>query len=199
LRAEQQGALVERGVSSSKRYLWVIDGSKALRGAIRSVFGEKQRVQRCRLHKMRNVRKELPEELGDQVVSVMRAAFRLSPKDGKAKLETQAQWLEKEYPGAAASLREGMDELFTINELGLPPSLMRCLATTNIIESPFGTMQKPMRRVTRWRHGEMVSRWAASSFLAAEKSFRRMMGYQDLWILAAALGRRQVAAAKKAA
>jgi transposase-like protein len=191
--------LVERGVPSSKRYLWVIDGSKALRGAIRSVFGEKQRVQRCRLHKIRNVRKELPDELGDQVVSVMRAAFRLGPKEGKAKLEKQAQWLQKEYPGAAASLREGIEELFTINELSLPSSLTRCLGTTNILESPFGTMQKPTRRVTRWRHGEMVIRWVASSFLAAEKTFRRMMGYRDLWILAAALERKEVVTKEKAA
>jgi transposase-like protein len=191
--------LVDRGVDPSTRYLWVIDGSKALRGAIREVFGETQAVQRCRLHKIRNVRKELPDDLADQVASVMKAAFSLDPKQGKAKLEKQAQWLEKEYPGAAASLREGMDELFTMNALGLPSTLTRCLASTNIIESPFGTMQKPLRRITRWRHGEMVTRWAASSFLAAEKRFRRIMGHGDLWILAAALGRKEVVKTEEAA
>jgi transposase-like protein len=185
--------LVERGVDATKRYLFVIDGSKALRSGIRRVFGEKQAVQRCRLHKGRNVRAQLPDDLADQVASVMKAAFRLDAKAGRVKLENQARWLEKEYPGAAASLREGMDEMFTINSLGMPPSLARCLATTNIIESPFGTMQKPTRRVTRWRSGEMVLRWTATSFLAAEKTFRRIMGYKDLWQLEAVLRGKEVA------
>ena len=159
----------------------------------------RQKVQRCRLHKIRNVRRELPDELADQVVAVMKAAFRLEPKEGKVKLEQQAKWLATEYPGAAASLREGIDELFTVNDLGLPPSLFRCLTTTNIIESPFGTLQKPMRRVTRWRDGQMVTRWAASSFLTAEKKFRRIMGYSDLWMLEAALERKEVNSEGKAA
>ena len=191
--------LVERGVDSQQKYLFVIDGSKALRSAIRRVFGSRQKVQRCRLHKIRNVRRELPDELADQVVAVMKAAFRLEPKEGKVKLEQQAKWLATEYPGAAASLREGIDELFTVNDLGLPPSLFRCLTTTNIIESPFGTLQKPMRRVTRWRDGQMVTRWAASSFLTAEKKFRRIMGYSDLWMLEVALERKEVNSEGKAA
>lgn len=180
-------SLVERGVAPQKRYLWVIDGAKALRSAIRRAYGTKQVVQRCRIHKGRNVRKELPDDLAVQVASVMRAAFKLDASEGKAKLKQQAQWLKKEYPGAAASLCEGLEELFTISDLGLSPSLTRCLATTNIIESPFGTMQKPMGRVRRWRNGEMVMRWSASSFLAAEEKFRRIMGYRDLWQLEAAL------------
>jgi transposase-like protein len=179
--------LVERGVDPAKKYLFVIDGSKALRSAIRRVFGERQKVQRCRLHKMRNVRRGLPDDLAKQVVRVMKAAFRLEAAQGKAKLEAQARWLEKDYPGAAASLREGLEELFTISELGVSSSLVRCLGSTNIIESPFGTMQKPMRRVKRWRDGTMVLRWTATSFLAAEKTFRKIMGYQDLWQLEAML------------
>lgn len=179
--------LVARGVDPTKRYLFVIDGAKALRSAIRRVYGASQAVQRCRLHKMRNVRRELPDDLAKQVARTMKAAFRLDAKAGKAKLEQQARWLEKEYPGAAASLREGLEEMFTINELGVPAPLVRCLATTNIIESPFGTMQKPMRRVKRWRDGTMVLRWVATSFLAAEKTFRRIMGYRDLWQLEALL------------
>lgn len=179
--------LVERGVDPAKRYLFVIDGAKALRSGIRRVFGEHQAVQRCRLHKLRNVRAQLPDDLADQVVRVMKAALRLEASAGKAKLEQQARWLEKDYPSAAASLREGMEELFTINALGVPASLVRCLASTNIIESPFGTMQKPMRRVKRWRDGEMVLRWTATSFVAAEQTFRRIMGYQDLWQLEAVL------------
>lgn len=100
--------LVERGVDPNKRYLFVIDGSKALRSAIRRVFGEHQAVQRCRLHKLRNVRAQLPDDLADQVASVMKAAFCLDAKAGRVKLEQQARWLEKDYPGAAASLREGI-------------------------------------------------------------------------------------------
>jgi transposase-like protein len=185
--------LVERGIDPTKRYLFVIDGAKALRSGIRRVFGEHQAVQRCRLHKVRNVRAQLPDELAEQVTSVMKAAFRLSAKEGRGKLEQQARWLEKEYPGAAASLREGIEEMFTLNALGVPSSLTRCLASTNIIESPFGTMQKPTRRVTRWRSGEMVLRWTATSFLSAEKTFRRIMGYRDLWQLEAVLRGKEVA------
>ena len=191
--------LAERGVDPSRRYLWVIDGAKALRSAILRVYGEKQRVQRCRLHKMRNVRGELPEDLGKQAVAVMRAAFRLEAKEGKKKLQEYARWLEKAYPGGAASLREGLEELFTISELGIAGSLARCLGSTNIIESPFGTVQKPMRRVRRWQDGSMVVRWVASSMLAAEKKFRRIMGYKDLWQLGPALGRKEVKEARQLA
>jgi transposase-like protein len=191
--------LVDRGLDPSKRYLFVIDGSKALRSGIRRVFGEHQAVQRCRLHKVRNVRAQLPDELCDQVVSVIKAAFRLDARAGRVKIETQARWLEKEYPGAAASLREGIEDLFTINALGVSSSLVRCLATTNIIESPFGTMQKPTGRVTRWRSGDMVLRWTATSFLAAEKKFRRIMGYRDLWQLEAALRGKELASQARVA
>jgi len=105
------------------------------------------------------------------------------------RLETLASWFECEYPGAAASPREGLEEMFTINRLGLPASLRRSLATTNIIESPHSGVRMRTRRVTNWKDGSMVIRWAASAFLATEKNFRRMMGYQDLSILAAALDR----------
>ena len=105
------------------------------------------------------------------------------------RLETLASWFDREYPGAAASLREGLSEMFTINRLGLPASLRRSLATTNIIESPHSGVRMRTRRVTNWQDGSMVLRWAASGFLASEKNFRRIMGYRDLWILAAALDR----------
>jgi transposase-like protein len=100
-----------------------------------------------------------------------------------------ASWFEQEHPGAAASLREGLSEMFTINRLGLPPSLRRSLATTNIIESPNSGLRMRTRRVSRWQGGSMALRWAASGLLATEKNFRRLMGYSDLWILAAALDR----------
>src|SRR5208283_1053352 len=112
--------------------------------------------------------------------SAMDAAFRLKPQEGIAKLTQQASWLEREYPDAAGSLREGLEELFTINRLGLSPSLCRALGSTNIIENPNSSARRKTHRVTRWRDGEMVKRWAAAAFLAAEQSFRRILGYRDL-------------------
>jgi len=180
-------SLVERGVDPKRRYLFVMDGAKALRSAVKQVFGKRQFVQRCRLHKIRNVVKELPKDLAPQVRAVMRAAFKLDPKEGMARLKQQVEWLKTEYPGAAASLLEGLEEMFTVAKLDVSPSLRRCLVSTNLIESPIGTIQYPMGRVTRWQGGEMVARWAASAFLAAEKRFRKILGYRDLWQLEATL------------
>ena len=118
------------------------------------------------------------------------AAYKLPAKDGMARLNKQAQWLHREHADAAASLLEGLQETFTVNALGLPPSLTRCLCTTNIIENPNGTVRRTTRRVTRYRDGAMALRWAAAGFLEAEKSFRRIQGVKDLWILKTALGRR---------
>ena len=191
--------LVERGVKPDRRYLFVIDGSKALRAGIEAVFGREQAVQRCRQHKIENVISYLPKELREQVKVVMRAAFRLPAKEAIAKLEKQAQWLEREYPSAAASLREGLEEIFTVSSLGVPSSLSRCLVTTNLIESPYSGVRLRTRRVCRWRDGKMALRWAASALLITERHFNRIMGYRDLWILKAALGRNQAVAEQKVA
>jgi transposase-like protein len=191
--------LVARGLDPKQRRLFVIDGSKALRAAIERVFGERVPVQRCRTHKLRNVREHLPRHLQAQVTSAMRAAFRLAPQEGIAKLTQQTSWLEREYPDAAGSLREGLEELFTINRLGLSPSLCRALGSTNIIENPNSSARRKTHRVTRWRDGEMVKRWAAAAFLDAEQSFRRILGYRDLWMLKAILNEDQVANDEKAA
>ena len=179
--------LVEHGLNSKRRYLFVIDGSKALRAAIDTVFGAENPVQRCRHHKIENVTSYLPKELKDQVKAALRAAFRLSATEGMARLEKQAQWLEREHPDAAASLREGREEMFTVNRLGLSPSLMRCLSSTNIIESPHSGVRLRTRRICRWRDGRMVLRWAAAAFLMTEKHFRKIQGYEDLWMLKAVL------------
>ena len=191
--------LVARGLSPHQRRLFVIDGAKALRAGIGRVFGEKVPVQRCRNHKLRNVRDHLPAHLQGQVQSAMRAAFRLAPDEGIAKLKQQASWLEREYPDAAGSLREGLEELFTINRLGLSPSLCRALGSTNIIENPNSTARRKTDRVTNWRDGAMVKRWVAAAFLDAEKSFRRILGYRDLWMLKAVLNKDRVANRQKAA
>ncbi len=132
----------------------------------------------------------LPEDQKDQVKAALRAAYKLEAKEGMARLKKLADWLEQEVPAAANSLREGLEECFTINRLGLPPSPHRCLATTNLIESPQSGVRMRTRRVCRWRDAAMVQRWAAASFLATEKNFCRIMGWKDLWQLEAILGRK---------
>lgn len=179
--------LVDRGLEPLRPRLFVIDGSKALRRAIDAVFGSHNLVQRCRTHKERNVLGYLPEEMKEQVQSSLRTAWQLPAQQGKARLEKLARWLEQEYPSAAASIREGLDEMFTINELELPASLRRCLGSTNIIESSFSGTRNRTRRVTNWRDGKMVLRWAASALLSTEKNFRRILGYQSLPVLIAKL------------
>jgi putative transposase len=179
--------LVERGLDPRRKRLFVIDGSKALRAAIDAVLGGQNPVQRCRHHKLENVMGYLPEHLKGQVKAALRAAFRLPAEEGMARLEKQAQWLEREYPDAAASLREGLPEMFTVNRLGLSAQLCRCLCSTNIIESPHSGVRLRTRRICHWRDGRMVLRWAAAAFLITEKSFRKIQGYRDLWMLKAIL------------
>ena len=179
--------LVERGVTPGRKRLFVIDGGKALRAAIDAVYGTQNPVQRCRTHKLRNVLGYLPKEMQGQVAAVLRAAWKLEPKEGLARLRTQIEWLERTHPKAAASLREGLEETFTINRLGLSPMLRKCLATTNVIESSLSGVEGRTGRVTRWRSGEMCLRWAAAAALETEKNFRKIMGHKDLWMLRAAL------------
>jgi putative transposase len=182
-------SLLKRGIDASVQRLFVIDGSKAIRSAIQQVYGEQGLVQRCRAHKVRNVIERLPGPTRAQTQSVLHAAYKLPEKEGIAKLKQQAKWLQPQYPDAAASLLEGLEETFTVNRLRLTPALMRCLCTTNIIENPNGAVRVITGRICRWRDHEMVLRWMASAYLEAEKSFRRIQGYRDLWVLSTALGR----------
>ena len=179
--------LVARGLDPGRRRLFVIDGSKALRTAINAVFGAQGLVQRCRNHKLRNVVERLPKDQQNQTRSLIRAAWKLEAKAGMAKLEKLAQWLEREHPDAAASLREGMEECFTINRLDVPPSLHRCLASTNLIESPNGGVRRRTRKICHWKDKNMAKRWAAAAYLRTEQTFRSIMGYKDLWALKAIL------------
>jgi putative transposase len=182
--------LRERGLPTDRKYLFIIDGAKALRAAIEEVFGADQQVQRCRNHKIENVMNELPKEQQDQTRKLMRAAFRLSTaEEGEKRLEQIARQLEHDYSSAARSLREGMKEMFTLQRLKIPASLHKCLATTNLIESPHSGIRKRTRNVCRWRDVDMVERWAASAWLLTEKNFRRIDGHTELWTLAALLGR----------
>ena len=182
--------LRDQGLPTDRKYLFVIDGAKALRCALEEVFGGDQPVQRCRNHKVRNVLDELPQEQRSQPLNLMRAAWRMkTAEEGEKRLEQLARFLERDYESAARSLREGMKEMFTLQRLQIPPSLHKCLATTNIIESPQGGVERRTHNVTRWRDADMVQRWVASAWLLTEKHFRRIDGHADLWALAAILGR----------
>ncbi len=190
--------IVSRGVDAKRRMLFVIDGSRALRAAINAVFGSHQPMQRCRAHKLRNVLDYLPKDDRPQVKSLLRAAWKLDADKGITRIKKLAAWLDEKYPQAAASLLEGLEECFNINRLDIPPALWRCLATTNIIESPHAGVRIQTRRVTHWQKGRMVLRWMASAFLRTEKRFKRIMGHKDLWALEAILNP-TATAGKKAA
>jgi len=179
--------LVDRCIKPDRLRLFVIDGSKALRCAIDAVYGSKNPVQRCRNHKIRNVQGYLADDQKEQVRCAMKAAFSMEAAKGKQKLKQLAKWLEREYPSAASSLLEGIDEMFTINALGLPKPLRRCLGSTNVIESPNSGVRRRTRRVKHWRDRAMVVRWVAVSLLDMEQRFKRIMGYQHLWMLDAKL------------
>lgn len=189
--------LVTRGIKPGRRRLFVIDGSKALRKAIGEVYGRENPVQRCRNHKLRNVQGHLPKDQHEQAAATLRAAWKLDPKQGKQRIEQYASWLQRDWPSAAASLREGLDEMFTVNRLHLPGSLRRCLATTNLIDSTHSGVRQRTRRVTNWKHGSMALRWAAASFVETEKNYRRIMGYRDLWMLKAHLDGQEVGKNRK--
>lgn len=188
--------LVDRGLDPKRRCLFVIDGSKALRKGIDEVFGSDNPIQRCRNHKIRNVLGYLPDDRKSDVQAAMKAAFKLEADKGIAKLKKLSEWMSVEYPSAAGSLLEGLEEMFTINRLGLPKSLRRCLSSTNVIESPYSGVRQKTGRVRRWRDGQMVLRWTASALLSIEKRMRRIMGYQQLWILEAALSEEKSVAMK---
>lgn len=189
--------LVARGVAPGRRRLFVIDGAKALRKAIDSVYGQDNPVQRCRRHKERNVLGYVPEADRQRMLHTMKAAWMLPAAEGEARLEKEAKAMEKAYPSAAASLREGLAEMFTVSRLGIPTALQRCLCSTNVIESTFSGTRSRTRRVTHWQSGDMALRWAASALVETEKQFRRLMGYQFLWMLEAHLQNADMVANEK--
>ena len=174
------GSLAERGVDLNVARLWVIDGSKALRSAIDQLCGEAAHVQRCRIHKIRNLTERLPKAKAAQTRWVMTQALKGNADAGIQQLKAHARHLKAQHPDAAASLLEGLEELFTINRLGVTGELARCLATTNVIESPNSVVRRVSGRVTRYRNADMAMRWVAAGFLEAEKAFRRLRGHQRL-------------------
>jgi putative transposase len=182
--------LADRGLDASKGVLFVIDGGKALERAIRSVFGAKALIQRCRRHKERNVTDHLPEAERPLVQRRLRAAWALTDADqARAELEQLARSLDHKRPGAAASLREGLAETLTVTRLGVDGKLLQTVESTNPIESMIEIVRDHAGRVKRWSSGEMALRWAAAGMLAAQDQFRRIKGYQELPQLALALER----------
>jgi transposase-like protein len=180
--------LIERGLDPLKPYLFVIDGSKALRKAIRDRFGTRGIVQRCQVHKARNVRSHLPKSKHAGVSKAMREAYRSrSRKTAQKQLERLARSLDREHPDAAASLREGLSETLTLKGLGLGDTLERTLSTTNPIENMNSTIRRVSKRVKTWRDGRMVKRWVASAIIEAERGFRRLRGFRGISALVAHL------------
>jgi len=186
--------IVARGVPADRAILIAIDGGTGLRSAVRSVFGDYALIQRCQVHKKRNVLEHLPEGAKPHVRKAMQDAYALDDADkAKAKLERLAQSLDEQHPSAAASLREGLDETLTVLRLGIGPTLRKSLATTNPIESTFSTVRRVSRRVSRWQSGTMVLRWVLAGTMEAEKTWRRLMGKADMPKLVTALRRLDLA------
>ena len=172
--------LALRGLDLNVPMLWVIDGSKALRSGIEQLCGKDAKVQRCRIHKIRNVSERLPKDRAEQVRWLMKQAFKMDAPRGKQRLKELAKDLKAQHPDAAASVLEGLDEMFTITDLGITGELARCLATTNVIESPNSVVRRVSGRVTNYKDVEMALRWTAAGFLEAEKSFKKLRGHADL-------------------
>lgn len=180
--------LYERGLPAEHALLFVIDGAKALRKAVTDTFGARALIQRCRQHKKRNVTDALPERMRAQVNSAMSEAYASGEaKRARQLLENLARGLERNHPGAAASLREGLDETLTVMRLDLPESLERVLSSTNLIENLFSRVREMTRRVRHWQGGMMILRWSAAGILEAERGFRKIAGYRSLAKLDAAL------------
>jgi putative transposase len=180
--------LIDRGLSQERARLFVVDGAKALRTAIRKVFGRLGVVQRCQVHKQRNILGHLPERMHASVRAVLAEAW--SSGDAKLaqrRLERLASSLETDHPGAAASVREGLMETLTLQRLGIDEALYRTLRSTNPIENLNGGVGTYTRNVKRWRSGSMVVRWVSAAVLEAEKRFRRIRGYRDIEKLTKAL------------
>jgi putative transposase len=180
--------LVARGLDPAVPRLFIIDGSKALSKAIRRTFGREVLIQRCQIHKARNIMERLPKPLHAAVRRVLRQAWELNDA-GKAEklIRNLARRLEHDAPGVSASILEGLDEILTVTRLGLPKELRRALACTNIVENVMSTVRRVCRNVKRWRSASMALRWTAAAMQEAAKGFRRLKAHKQLPALRAAL------------
>jgi transposase-like protein len=182
--------LIDRGLDPALPRLFIIDGAKALSKAIRRSFGRHTPIQRCQIHKARNIMERLPKPLHAAVRRALRQAWELDDADKAEKLiRNLAQRLEREAPGVSRSILEGLDEILTVSRLGLPAELRRSLACTNIIENVMGTVRQVSRNVKRWQSAAMALRWTAAAMLEAKKGFRKLKAYKQLPALRAALAK----------
>jgi putative transposase len=180
--------LMARGLDPAVPRLFIIDGSKALARAIRRTFGENAPIQRCQVHKARNILDRLPRHLHAPTRRALRQAWELDDAEKAERLlRNLARSLEREAPGVAAAILEGLDEILTVVRLGLPRELRRSLACTNIIENMLGSVRRVCRNVKRWRDASMALRWTAAAMLEAAKGFRRLKAKSQLPQLRAAL------------
>ncbi len=180
--------LIVRGLDPSLPRLFIVDGAKALSKAIRNTFGIAAAIQRCQVHKGRNITERLDEHLHAGVKKTLRQAWDQDDADKAERLlKNLARRLEHEQPGVSASILEGLDEILTVIRLGLPRELRRSLACTNAIENALGTVRTVSRNVKRWRNAEMALRWTAAGLIEAQKTFRRLKAYRHLPILKNAL------------
>ena len=186
--------LVERGLDPAVVRLFIIDGAKALSKAIRRTFGRNTPIQRCQVHKARNIAERLPKEAHATMRKALRQAWEMEDAVRAEQLiRNLARRLDKEWPGIAATILEGLDEILCVVRLGLPRELRRSLACTNIIENMNGTIRQVTRNVKRWRDASMALRWTAAGMMEARKGFRRLMAYKQLPTLKAALLAHQAA------
>jgi transposase-like protein len=180
--------LIARGLDPKVCRLFIVDGAKALTKAIRRTFGAHTPIQRCQIHKARNVIERLPKPLHASVRKALRQAWELDDADKAERLlRNLARRLEHEAPGVAVSILEGLDEMLTVNRLGLPAQLRRSLACTNGIENMNGTVRRVCRNVKRWRNAAMALRWTAAGMMEAAKGFRRLKAHKQLPTLRTAL------------
>ena len=194
--------LRQRGLNTEAVILVVLDGAKALYKGVREVFGERAFIQRCRVHKLRNVLEHLPLEKRIQAAWRLRGAWaKATPEEALKELRACVKWLDTISPSAARSLEEGLEETLTVTRLGLHQSLVRTFSSTNLIESCFARTESWTSRVKRWRGAKMVLRWGAAALLFAEKGFRRVRGCDHMSQLIEALHSHQseLAPMKKAA
>lgn len=182
--------LADRGLDTSGGILFVLDGAKALTKAVRKVFGSAALIQRCTVHKRRNVAEHLPDRERAAVDrKLVRAFGHPDPDLGLRAARELAASLDRTHPSAAASVREGLEEMFTVRRLGLSASLERTLTTTNPVESMISVTRTTQRNVKNWKDAAMARRWTAAGMLVAEGKFRRIKGHRDMPLLVAALAR----------
>jgi transposase-like protein len=180
--------LQERSLDTKKPTLVVLDGSNALHAAVKRVWGKNAVIQRCQVHKKRNIKAHVPEKHWPELERRLSGAYQETDYEtAKRSLEGTATWLARINPDAASSLREGLEETLTVVRLGVPGVLRRSLATTNPIESALSVTRRVTARVTRWRDGDMRKRWCVAGLLRAESKFRRLKGHRAMPTLLEAL------------